>query len=234
MTTRPSRCGSAVASVIGVPRGRRRWAPAAAIGTGPQARWCGSDDTGAGPPRGAQRHDQAASPSAGPSRIAGARREVSGTCSTTYPCVRGPARGDGLPSGAMIPVMPLVEATATCRPVSIARTRVMSNCWSSWLVRMKVALEVCTTMSRAPERAGRRALVVRHVEADRVGDRAPEMSKGSRRVPACMSRATWASSSKAGRASCCPPGDVLAVGHRVPLGVAVASAGGRGSTRCPG
>ena len=55
-----------------------------------------------------------------------------------------------VPSGAMIPVIPLVEATTTCRPLSMARTRVISNCWSSWLVRLNVALLVCTTSSRAP------------------------------------------------------------------------------------
>ena len=94
-----------------------------------------------------------ARPSAGPSRIPGGTSEVSGTRSTTYPWVQRSRTEVGVPSGAMIPVIPLVEATATCRPVSMARTRVMSNCWSSWLVRLNVALEVWTTSSRAPERS---------------------------------------------------------------------------------
>ena len=57
-----------------------------------------------------------------------------------------------MPSGAITPEMPFVEATTSQRPVSIARSRVIANCWSIWSVWMKVALLVCTVSSSAPLR----------------------------------------------------------------------------------
>ena len=46
--------------------------------------------------------------------------------------------------------MPFVAATTSQRPVSIARSRVMANCWSIWSVKMKLALLVWTVISSAP------------------------------------------------------------------------------------
>ena len=54
------------------------------------------------------------------------------------------------PSGAMTPETPLVAATTTYRPVSMARSRLIANCWSIWAVWMNVALLVCTASSWAP------------------------------------------------------------------------------------
>ncbi|CAB4738766.1 unannotated protein [freshwater metagenome] len=46
--------------------------------------------------------------------------------------------------------MPLVAATATVRPVSIARIRSMNNCCIGWAVPAYVALFVWTVTMRAP------------------------------------------------------------------------------------
>ena len=50
------------------------------------------------------------------------------------------------------PLIPLVDATTTVRPVSRARSRVIANCCSSWAVPVKDALLVCTVTSSAPLR----------------------------------------------------------------------------------
>ena len=53
----------------------------------------------------------------------------------------------------------------------MARSRLIANCWSIWEVWMKVALLVCTVTSWASfADLGVEPVVVRDVEADRVGD----------------------------------------------------------------
>ena len=76
--------------------------------------------------------------------------DIRSTCSTSTEVVRGSATAATEPSGRITPEMPLVEATASQRPVSIARSRVIANCWSIWSVKMKLALLVCTASMSAP------------------------------------------------------------------------------------
>ena len=95
----------------------------------------------------------ASRPLHGPIRVAGVSWPVSPTCSTRTARVRLSAVAMTWPSGAISPETPLVVATATQRPVSIARSRVIANCWSVWSVWMKVAWLLCTTRSSAPLRS---------------------------------------------------------------------------------
>src|SRR4051794_35690305 len=55
-----------------------------------------------------------------------------------------------LPSGATTAEIPLVAATATVRPNSTARSRLMASCWALSSVYPKVALLVWTTIILAP------------------------------------------------------------------------------------
>ncbi len=57
------------------------------------------------------------------------------------------------PSGAMMAEMPLVAVTATLRPNSTARSRLMASCCSLSAVWPKVALLVWTTIIPAPPSA---------------------------------------------------------------------------------
>ena len=89
----------------------------------------------------------------GPIRVAGVSWLVSPSRSTSTARVRLSAVAMTWPSGAMSPETPFVVATATHRPVSIARSRVIANCWSVWSVWMNVAWLLCTTSSSAPLRS---------------------------------------------------------------------------------
>ena len=69
---------------------------------------------------------------------------------STYAWVRTGTEVTTEPSGAITPVMPLMAATTTYRWVSIARSRLIANCWSIWAVWMNIALLVWTTTSWPP------------------------------------------------------------------------------------
>ena len=107
------------------------------------------------PSASAETRDQPQSrPDHAPIRTAGVRSVVSATRSTSTSRVRTPAAVQhACPSGAITPETPFVAATTTYRPVSMARSRVIANCWSIWSVWMNVALLVCTVSSCAPRRS---------------------------------------------------------------------------------
>ena len=122
---------------------------------------------------------------------------MSATRSTRTSWVRGSETSTTSPSGAMTPVTPFVDATAVQRPVSIARSRVMANCWSIWSVRMNVALLVCTTSSSAPRETWA-LMPSSYATSKQIASATgtPPMSSGSSRVPVSMSRPTSRSRSK--------------------------------------
>src|SRR6266545_2255512 len=67
-------------------------------------------------------------PSQGPKRTPGVVPSYSLMSSTMMLWVRGAAWSTTLPSGAMTPEMPLVAATTTYLPLSIARSRLIAHC----------------------------------------------------------------------------------------------------------
>ena len=106
------------------------------------------------------------------------------------------------PSGAITPVTPLVAATTSQRPDSMARSRVMANCWSIWSVRMNWRCWSGRPAARRRRAPVAQPVVVGDVEADRVGDLdARRRRAGSSRVPLTMSRGIWLSCAEVGVAS---------------------------------
>ena len=85
-----------------------------------------------------------------PSRTAGVIVVLSPTLSTSTSWPRAGTEATTWPSGRTMPEMPLMAATTTQRPVSCARSRLISNCWASCPVRLNIALLVCTATNCAP------------------------------------------------------------------------------------